>query len=182
MQIIDKQFKILLSSDQIQSRVTELANELNQRYQSSEVIPVLIPVLTGAYRFFGDLFSKLNFPYEVRFAKLSSYGSGMISQNEITTNFVIHPEITHREIIVIEDVVDTGLTLDVLHYQLQDMQPASMLVASLLFKPNAFRGIRRPDWVGFEISDLFVVGYGMDYAEQGRYLSDIYQLNEPIQV
>ncbi|MCZ2355925.1 MAG: hypoxanthine phosphoribosyltransferase [Bacteroidia bacterium] len=182
MQIKDKQFKILFTHNQIDSRIAEFARELNQQYTDSQTIPVLIPVLTGAYRFFSDLFVKLTFPYEVRFAKLSSYGSGMASQNEVITNFPIQPEIKNREVIVIEDVVDTGLTLDVLHYQLQDMQPASMRIASLLFKPSAFRGIHKPDWAGFEISDLFVVGYGMDYAEQGRYLSDIYQLDGPSQI
>jgi hypoxanthine phosphoribosyltransferase len=175
--IDDKTFELLYPKAVIQERVTELAAILNQRFESKNEGrgPILMPVLTGALMFFGELVPLLHFGYEIAPIKISSYGSGMISGG-LPAIPESHIPVGGRDIIILEDIVDSGNTAIALHAKLREQNCASVYFASLLFKPHAFKGTIRPDWAGFEIGDAFVIGFGLDYAERGRHLRGIYQL------
>lgn len=171
--IDDKTFEILHGKAIIQERVAELAALLNQRYEHKS--PILMPVLTGALMFFGELVPLLQFSYEIAPIKISSYGSGMTSTGKPAIPEP-HIPVRGRDVIVLEDIVDSGNTIEALHQDMLARHCASVFVASLLFKPHAFKGNVKADWAAFEIGNAFVIGFGLDYAEKGRHLRGIYQL------
>jgi hypoxanthine phosphoribosyltransferase len=174
--IEDKRFELVISDAEIGSRVRELARYLNDAYEDRQ--PVLLPVLTGALIFFGDLMPLLTMSYLISPLKISTYGGRMAKEDDSAhVNIPAFPiEVKGRDIILLEDIVDTGATLAALEAKLLQAGASSVYVAALLFKPDAFVGPRKADWVGFEIPNEFVIGHGLDYAEKGRHLRGLYRL------
>ena len=165
-------FEQLINAEDIRNRIAELASELNRRHAAT--CPVLLPVLSGAFWFSAQLVQLLNIDYRLDFVRVSSYRGGTQSTGEIELVLLPRLEMKGQQVILIEDIVDTGLTLDYLIEYLQS-SGAQLESAALFHKPNAHKGEHQPDWVGFEIGDTFVVGCGLDYQERGRGLNALYQ-------
>lgn len=173
LQIHDKTFEIYLRNEEIQAKVADMARELNEAYDGKEI--VFIAVLNGAFMFASDLMKHITLPCEITFVKVSSY-QGMNSTGRVDEVIGLTTDIRGKHVVIIEDIVDTGITMDKIHTLLAAEHPASLKIASLLFKPDAFKGKNKPDFTGFSIPDAFVVGYGLDYNEHGRNTQHIYQL------
>jgi hypoxanthine phosphoribosyltransferase len=166
-------FQIFISSEQIEKRLDEMAAEINKRFEHQQ--PVFVSVLNGAFMFTSDLLKKITIPCEVSFVKVSSYegtqSTGMVKQLVGLTE-----DIEDRSVIILEDIVDTGFTMQDLLVQLRDKNPARITIATLLQKPDALEVPLKVDYIGFEIPNAFVVGYGLDLDGLGRNLPHIYQL------
>lgn len=156
---------VFLSEKQIQDRVKELANSINKDFAGKELH--VIGVLNGAFMFTADLVRHLDLPVTIEFMSASSYGDSTESSGELKINLDIKTDIKDKHVLIVEDIVDTGLTLTVLKKNLAERGAASLKLASLLFKPA--RNIHKVDidYLAFEIEDKFVIGYGLDFA--GRY-------------
>jgi hypoxanthine phosphoribosyltransferase len=164
--------KELFSAIQIQQRVAEMAAEISQDYKGVESL-VVIGVMKGALCFLPDLVRNIQTdePLQIEFVRLSSYGSATESSGTIQTPYLDLPNILHRHILVVEDIVDSGRTANFfLEYLKDQFAPASLKLAAFLDKPSRRIVSVRPDYVGFTIKDLFVVGYGLDYGEKYREL------------
>ena len=163
--------KVLLSSDQIQARILEMGKEIAADYQGRE--PHLVGVLKGACPFMTDLAQAIELPLTLDYIAVSSYGAATKSSGEVKLVKDLDQGLEGRDLIVVEDIVDTGLTLNYLLNVLRARGPRSLKVAALLSKPSR-RLVEIPvDYVGFAIEDHFVVGYGLDYNEKYRNLPDI---------
>ena len=165
---------ILISEAQIQRRVRELGQQISEDYSDRE--PVLVCVLKGAVLFFADLFRTLSIPVCCEFIQLSSYDDRTEASGDVRTVQGLNGNLHNADVVVVEDIVDTGQTLSFLMKELQALAPASVRVCSLLNKPTR-RIVSAPiDYIGFEIPDTFVVGYGLDYAQKYRNLREIYHI------
>ncbi len=173
--ILDKTFRPYLSKEQIQAAIESIANRINTEYQDKN--PLFIPILNGSFMFASDLFKRITIPAEISFIKLASY-KGTHSTGNVITAIGLETEIYQRHVIVIEDIVDTGKTMSVFLPQLTHQQPQSLKVCALLHKKAATVHPMEIDYLGFEIPNLFVVGYGLDYNGQGRNLDSIFQVDE----
>lgn len=173
IKVHDKSFEIYLSEDAIQQKVRELAQQINRDYQNRR--PLFIAILNGSFMFASDLFKHLTIDAEICFIKLASY-KGMTSSGNIITAIGLDQDLFNRDVVIVEDIVDTGKTLGVFLPKLQHQQPASLKIATLLHKPEATRYPLTLDYIGFSIPDKFVVGYGLDYDGLGRNLKEIYQV------
>ena len=138
----------------------------------------MIGVLNGSFIFLADLMRNISIPCEVDFFKLSSYGDEKVSSGNIKKLKELDAEIEGRDVIIVEDIVDTGLSMNYILHQVKNLNPASVKIATLLYKPNALKYDVTLDYIGFEIPTLFVLGYGLDYAQEGRNLAQIYVLDE----
>lgn len=174
--LFEKTFIPLISPKQIQEAVIQLGVQINRDYNGKN--PVLLGILNGSFIFLADLARCLDCKPEFGFLGLSSYGNETKSKGEVIENFQLNINLEGRHVLVVEDIVDHGLTLKKIKEKLNTVNPASLKVASLLFKPKAFLGNEKPDYVGFEIGNEFVVGYGLDFAGKGRELPGIYQCKE----
>jgi hypoxanthine phosphoribosyltransferase len=175
IQIHDKLFSLFIPSDNILNEVELLAKKLEDDYKGKN--PVFLVVLNGAFMFASDLLKFYTDSCDISFTKLSSY-TGLSSTGTVNQQMELMIDIKDRHVIIVEDIVDTGLTIASLIENLTKKNPASIEVCSLLFKPEAFKGIDPPKYKGFVIANKFVVGYGLDYDERGRNLKDLYQLKE----
>ena len=173
IRIHDKEFVIKISSDEIARRIAELALQINLDYEGKK--PVFLGVLNGSFIFAADLLRLISLECEVAFIRLSSY-HGTYSTGEVKSLLGLSHSITGRNIIILEDIVDTGETISYLVNELAGQKPSSMRVAALLFKPTALKTNVHPDYTGFEVEPDFLVGYGLDYDGYGRNLKDIYVL------
>jgi hypoxanthine phosphoribosyltransferase len=163
--------RVLLSNDQIQSRVLEMGREIARDYAGRE--PHLVGVLKGACTFMTDLARQIDLPLSLDYIAVSSYGAATKSSGEVKLIKDLDQGLDGRDLLVVEDIVDTGLTLNYLLKVLKARGPRTLKVATLLSKPSR-RLVETPvDYVGFTIEDLFVVGYGLDYNERYRNLKDI---------
>jgi hypoxanthine phosphoribosyltransferase len=171
--IEDKTFGIYIQDQEIQLAIQTIANEMNVLYADKK--PIFISVLNGAFMFTADLLKKIEVPCELSFIKLSSY-SGTTSTGTVKEIVGLQEEIVGRDVIVIEDIIDTGITMQKIISQLEFKNPASIRIATLLLKPDSVKVPINPDFVCFSIPDKFVVGYGLDLNGIGRNLPDIYQL------
>lgn len=167
-------FEPLLTQAQIRDRIQVLARQLNADFAGKN--PLLIVVLNGAFIFASDLVRALTCEPEVQFIRITTYGNTMSSSQTAQILLGMEIEVESRDVIIVEDIVDTGYTTDFFIDHLQQQNPASVHLATLLFKPDNFTRQQRPGYIGFEIPPEFVVGYGMDYAQLGRELPDIYRL------
>lgn len=176
IQIKDKLFNQYITDEQIQTRIQEIVTELTEKYKDKN--PVFVVVLRGAFMFASDILKKFNYPCEIEFVKLSSY-TGMQSTGKINMILPLKEEIVKgRDIIIIEDIVDSGLTMDFFMQYLQGLHPQSITLLSFLYKPANLQKLDlKIDMVGFTVPDLFVVGYGLDYDGEGRNLEAVYQLD-----
>ena len=171
--IEDKTFGIYIQDQEIQQAIQTIANEMNVLYADKK--PIFISVLNGAFMFTADLLKKIEVPCELSFIKLSSY-AGTTSTGTVKEIVGLQEEILDRDVIVIEDIIDTGITMQKIISQLELKNPASIRIATLLLKPDSLKVPINPDFVCFSIPDKFVVGYGLDLNGIGRNLPDIYQL------
>lgn len=171
----DKSFEPYLSADVIRNRIREIAAALNKEYEGKR--PVFIAILNGSFIFAADLFKEMKVEVEVCFIKLASY-KGTRSTGQVITAIGLDTDIFGRDVVIIEDIVDTGKTLSEFLPQLQHQQPASMKIVTLLHKPEATVFPIPIDYVGFAIPNKFVVGYGLDYDGLGRNIPEIYKLAE----
>ena len=169
-------FTPYLSQQELETRVAELGEELSQKYEDKR--PIFIGVLNGAYIFLSDLMRHVTIPCEVDFLKLSSYGDEKVSSGDVTDLKDIDADIEGRHVILVEDIVDTGLSMKYLIDKLNKKNPASLSSVTLLHKTEATHHDVQLDYVGFKIPTLFVLGYGLDYAQEGRNLAEIYILDE----
>lgn len=173
IKVHDKSFETYLSAETIEKRIAELAADINKEYAGRR--PLFIAILNGSFMFASDLFKHLDIEAELCFIKLASY-KGMKSSGNVVTSIGLDDDLFGKEVIIVEDIVDTGKTLYNFLPKLQHQQPKSLKIAALLHKKEATTYPIRPDYVGFEIPDKFVVGYGLDYDGLGRNLKEIYQL------
>jgi len=175
MVIGSDEFVPLLSEQQIQNRIKELAAQISEDYKST--VPVFIGVLNGSFLFMSDLIRYLTINCEIDFFKLSSYGDAKISSGKVRLLKELNCEVNERDIIIVEDIVDTGLSIKYIEELFAEKSPASMKVVSLLVKPGSLKYDVKIDYIGFKIPDKFVIGYGLDFAQKYRNLRGIYVLN-----
>ena len=162
------ELRTLIDAETIQKRVAEMGAEITRDYEGKEL--VLVPVLKGSFVFAADLARAIDLPVRVDFLGVRSYGDGTETSGVVQITSDLTKPIEGREVIVVEDIVDTGLTMAYMHENLETRHPASVKLASLLHKPARTRVPVDIDYLGFTIDDVFVVGYGLDYAERYRNL------------
>lgn len=175
IKIHDKEFAPFIPFEKIDKAVSEIANKMNKDLKNKN--PLFIAVLNGSFMFASDLFHKIDFPCEITFVKLASY-SGTKSTETVRQLIGIDEDIVGRNIVIIEDIIDSGLTMERVLTQLQMIGAADIKIATLLYKPNAFKGSYPIDYIGIEIGNDFIVGYGLDYDKHGRNFKDIYKIVE----
>jgi hypoxanthine phosphoribosyltransferase len=179
MGLRDDVAKILISEQEIQARVRELGQQINAAYGDADRL-LLVCVLKGAFMFLADLVRHLEVRHEVDFMEISSYGAGTVSSGVVRILLDLEQNVEGRHVLIVEDIIDSGRTLDYITRNLQTRRPASVRVCTLLSKPSR-REIDVPlAFIGFEIPDEFVMGYGLDYAEEYRNLPFIGVLKEEI--
>ncbi len=169
-------FVPFITEDQIQQRVKELGKQISEDYKGKT--PVFIGVLNGAFIFLSDLIKHISIDCEIDFFKLSSYGDEKISSGKVTMLKELNCDVNGRDIIIVEDIVDTGLSIKFIEDLISHHTPSSMKVVSLLMKPNSLRYNVKIDYIGFDIPSKFVIGYGLDHAQRYRNLSSIYVLSD----
>ncbi|WP_114939530.1 hypoxanthine phosphoribosyltransferase [Mucilaginibacter endophyticus] len=173
-QIADLEFEPMITAQQIEERVKAIGAQISEDFK--DTVPVLVGVLNGSFLFIADLIKKVSIPCEINFTKLASYYGGTTSTLKIREDIDLTVDIKGRDVLIIEDIVDTGNTAHYLIEKLKEREPASLKMCSLLLKPAALqKKIEELKYVGFEIENEFVVGYGLDYKEMGRNLADIYK-------
>jgi hypoxanthine phosphoribosyltransferase len=173
IKVHDKSFDVYLSEEVILKRVKELANDINKDYQGKR--PLFIAILNGSFMFAADLFKQLTIEADICFIKLASY-KGMKSTGKVVTSIGLEEDIYQREVIILEDIVDTGKTLNDFLPKLMHQQPKALKIVTLLHKIEATEFPLSLDYIGFVIPNKFVVGYGLDYDGLGRNLKEIYQV------
>ena len=169
----DKTFNTYLSEEEIQQKVKGIADQLNLDYKDKR--PLFVAILNGSFMFAADLFKYLNIDAEISFIKLASY-KGMKSSGNVITAIGLEMDLYGREVVIVEDIVDTGKTLHQFLPKLDHQQPKSLKIAALLHKPEATQYQLKIDYLGFSIPNKFVVGYGLDFDGLGRNYKEIYQL------
>jgi hypoxanthine phosphoribosyltransferase len=174
IKVHDKSFEIYLSEDRIQQRVKELAAAINKDYEGRR--PHFVAILNGSFMFASDLFKHLTIEAELVFIKLASY-KGMKSSGDVITSIGLDDDLFGKDVIIVEDIVDTGKTLHNFMPKLLHQQPKSLKIATLLHKSEATEYKLDLHYIGFDIPNKFVVGYGLDYDGLGRNLKEIYQLS-----
>lgn len=165
----------LITEEEISHRIQELGASITKDFEGQDL--VVICVLKGAFIFCSDLIKKINLPLKLEFISLSSYGDSTNSSGNVRLDMDITANIEGKNVLIIEDIVDTGLTIKTLMEMLMVRNPKQVKLASLLFKPNKLKHKVKIDYLGFEIEDKFVVGYGLDYAGRYRELPYIGILN-----
>lgn len=173
IQVHDKIFEPYLSAEEIIEKVSAIASRLNKDYEGKR--PLFIAILNGAFMFASDLFKQITIDAEICFIKLASY-KGTKSSGQVITAIGLDIDLFNRHLVIIEDIVDTGKTLNVFLPQLKNQQPASLKIAALLHKPESIIFPLEIEYLGFSIPNKFVVGYGLDYDGLGRNIAEIYKL------
>ncbi len=174
VKILDKDFTLLISESELQDQIYLLAQQLNVIYAGCD--PMIVSVLNGSFIFAADLVRHLNWDPEIHFIRVNSYKGSMTSSGEMHMLLDLKASVEGRDVLLVEDIVDTGNTLEWLRHRIKRCGAASVRLVTLLFKEEAFQAETPPEFIGFNIPNAFVVGYGMDYAERGRNLSAIYRL------
>lgn len=176
IKIHDKYFKPFIPFEQIDRAVQQMADRINYDLKEVEV-PVFLVILNGSFMFAGDLMKKVNMPCEISFIKLSSY-TGTRSSAIVKELIGLDESLKGRTVVVVEDIIDSGITMEKVINKLEELGSGEVKLATLLFKPEAFLKSYKIDYIGMEISNDFIVGYGLDYNKQGRNLKDIYKIVE----
>ena len=177
MQIKDLRFKQFINKSKVQDKVRSLAEQINVDYKDKS--PVFLPILNGSFMLAGDLIKQIEVPCRVSFVKISSY-QGTTSSGQLKTIIGVEESLFNQDVIIVEDIVDTGLTLQKITAELKSLGTKSVEVVALLRKQAARDKNVDVKYVGFEIENEFVVGYGLDYDGLGRNLKDIYKTSKEI--
>jgi len=172
LEVLDLTFVPFMDHSTIQKRVIEIGTSINEDFENK--IPIFIPILNGAFMFAADLLKEICIPCEVSFVKVASY-HGENTTGKVHEVLGLQTEIRGRHIILVEDIVDTGLTMNQLVKAFLKLEPASLSIATLFVKPEALQVELPLTYKGFEIENKFIVGYGLDYNGQGRNFRDVYQ-------
>ena len=167
-----EEFRVYLTHEEIQQRIKQIGQQLSKKFVDKK--PIFIGVLNGSYIFLADLMRYVSIPCEVDFLKLSSYGDEKVSSGQVHDLKEIDADIKNRHVILVEDIIDTGLSMTYLVNKLKQFNPASLTVVTMLHKAEATEHDVQIDYVGFKIPNLFVLGYGLDYAQEGRNLAQVY--------
>lgn len=175
IEILDKSFVPYLNEETIHASIKKIAERINADYAGKN--PLFIAILNGSFMFASDLFKEVSIPAEISFIKLASY-KGTKSTGSVVTAIGLEADLYDRDIIIVEDIIDTGKTFHEFLPQIRHQQPKSLKICSLLHKKDATVYPIDIDYLGFVIPNLFVVGYGLDYNGFGRNLKEIYQLAE----
>jgi len=175
MNVLDKTFRPFLSAEVLNERINELATQINKDYIGKN--PIFIGILNGSFMFASDLYKNITLPSTISFIKLVSY-KGTTSTGTVITAIGLEEDLTDKDVILIEDIVDTGKTMKEFVATLHKQSPASIQICTLLHKPEALQHPLDLKYVGFEIPNKFVVGYGLDYDGFGRNSQEIFQLDE----
>ncbi len=171
----DKVFKVMIPAEEIDKAVERVAEKLNERYEGHT--PVFLGVLSGSFLFLSDLVRKTTFDSQLAFVKISSY-EGTESTGSVKQQFGVDFDIEGRDIIIVEDIVETGHSMNYLLDHLRRKNPASISICTLFFKPEKFLYEYPIDYTALSIGNEFIVGYGLDYNQLGRNLKDIYVIDE----
>ena len=171
-----EQLKVLLTEEEIRKGVKRLAQEIDRDYQQKH--PLLLGILKGSFVFMADLIRLLETPVEIEFVRLSSYGSAKVTSGEVKVVHGLRSRIRGRDVLVIEDIVDAGITVGYFLDYLRRKKPASLKLCVLFDKPSRRRVPVAIDYLGFTIPDKFVVGYGLDYDERFRHLPQLYFIED----
>lgn len=174
--LYDLNFDIYISENEIREKIKEMAQEINSSFQGEELH--IVSALTGSFMFTADLIRELTMPVQIHFLKVSSYHGGTESTGTIRLESDIQVDLNNKNVLITEDIVDTGLTAAFLFDLLNQKGAKNIKLATLLYKPEAYKQSHTLDFVGFSIPNEFVVGYGLDYKEIGRNLNAIYKLKQ----
>jgi hypoxanthine phosphoribosyltransferase len=166
--------QVFIKPSQLSRRIKQLAADINHDYRNK--IPIFIGVLNGAFIFMSDLIREINVKCEVDFLKLSSYGDSKISSGEVKTIKELNCDVKGRDVIIVEDIIDSGLSMKYMLSQIKKHKPKSVRLAALLHKKDVAKIDFKIDYLGFAIDNKFVVGYGLDFAQRYRNLKGIYVL------
>jgi len=173
VKVLDKEFAINISHDEILTQIKKMADKINEELKGKDVI--FMGILNGSFMFAGDLFKYITIDCQITFLKLASY-QGTSSTGNVKRLIGLNEDIKDKTVVVLEDIVDTGITLDNIKKQLLGYEPAEIKFATLLFKPGSYTKDVKLDYVGFSIPNDFIIGYGLDYNGYGRNLADIYKI------
>ncbi|MFC3415814.1 hypoxanthine phosphoribosyltransferase [Algoriphagus hitonicola] len=171
--IKERLFEVYIPKEKIRPRITQLGTQISEDFEGKDLI--IIGVLNGAFIFLADLSRHITVSAQVSFMRISSY-QGLQSTESVEKKMEINEDLSGKHVLVVEDIVDTGISMNYLLKEIKTHNPSSVSIATLLFKPEAFQFNYPLNYVGFEIPNKFVVGYGLDYDGLGRNLPDIYQL------
>jgi len=174
-----EKFVPYISEEQIDKRVKELGREISEDYAGK--VPVFIGILNGSFIFMSDLIKNINLECEIDFLKLSSYGDEKISSGKVRLIKELNCDVKGRDLIIVEDIVDSGLSIKFMEDLIAEYSPASVKVVTLLCKANSLKYEVKIDYIGFNIQSKFVLGYGLDYAQKYRNLNSLYILNENLE-
>ena len=173
--ILDKKFELSIPSKEIQLKIEMMADQINEELNDKAV--VFIVILNGAFMFASDLYKRITLDSRISFLKLASY-AGASSSGNIKQLIGLNESLKDKTVVVVEDIVDTGHTLDSILKQLTGFEPAEVKIASLLHKPDSYKYEHKIDYIGFSIPNDFIIGYGLDYDGFGRNLESIYTVTE----
>lgn len=168
----DEPFKLYITEERIQRRLRVIGRLIDDHYSDRK--PILVGVLNGAFMVLADLMRTLSIECEVDFIKLSSYGAEKVSSGKVTQLKRIDADLSERDVLIVEDIIDSGLSMQYLTDRIEEQSPQSVRVFTLLYKPEAVEHDVPLDYVGFQVPDRFVIGYGLDYGQVGRNLPNIY--------
>ena len=170
----DKEFEVSIPYENIYRSVKNIAGRINQDFEGKDT-PVFLSILNGAFMFTADLFKELSINSHLSFVKFASY-QGMSSSGDVHELIGLNEDLTGRNVIILEDIVDSGLTISKIAEEVRAKNPNELKIASLLLKPDVYEGTVHLDYVGIEIPNDFIVGYGLDYDGLGRNFRDIYSV------
>jgi hypoxanthine phosphoribosyltransferase len=177
IQVLDKQFEVLISQHEIEQKIKILAHELSEKYTNKN--PIFLGILNGSFMFAAELFKNLSIEAEICFLRVQSY-TETASTGLVKEVLGLTESIENKDVVILEDIVDTGITMEQILLTLKAKNPRSIAIATLLFKPKALQKPVTVDYFCFEIEPKFVIGYGLDYNGLGRNLADIYVLKESL--
>lgn len=172
----NEQFEPYIDAKKIQNRIKQLGKKLSKDFKGRT--PIFIGILNGSFVFFSDLIRQITIDCEVDFLKLSSYGDAKVSSGNVHVLKDLNCQVLDRHIVIVEDIIDSGLSIDFIKRLLLAQNPKSFSVVSLLYKSKAVKIDFPIDYIGFKIPNDFVVGYGLDYAQKGRNLPAVYKIVE----
>jgi hypoxanthine phosphoribosyltransferase len=173
VQVRELVFEKFIGREEIDAAVQKVADGINRDFVGKN--PLLIAILNGAFMFASDLMRKITIPCEITFVKFASY-SGTKTTSVVKELIGVDEELTNRHVIIVEDIVDTGITMEKLLHDVNEKKPAGVKVACFCFKPDSFQKNYPIDYIGLKIPNDFIVGYGLDYDGYGRNLPDIYKI------
>lgn len=175
IRVFDKDFSLFISNDEIETRIKVLAKKMSLDLHGKN--PLFLGILNGSFMFAGELFKNLDIDCGISFLKLASY-EGTSSSGKIKRLIGLNEDIKDRTVVILEDIIDTGITIDHIVKQLKGYEPAEIKIATLLIKPEAYNDSYKVDYFCFDIPNDFIVGYGLDYNGFGRNLKHIYKITD----